>query len=380
MLVWTSFYEQLAWAPVLVILALQNGDAGVVALAASAYSLANLFGNLLFGALSDRLGRYRVAGAGLLGMAVTGYLHLAAGTPGLLVGARFLHGLTAAAVAPAALAGVSDWAPGGQRGEIMARVGLIIALASMVSTPVNGLLTRRFGPAVPVTTLVVGLVLAGALSFVLGWNLRPAGRPERAVARAPRAARIDPVLAAVAGVVAFALMFGQNVLFYALPLQGVRTGLDPAKIGGLLAAFAVGSAIAFLPPLARISDWWGRRVPLLIGLVVAAGGLLWLGLTGVLWQMAASLFLYGIGFGLVFTAVSALSADAAGAARRGLAFGLLTAAFSVGAVTGPLVASTLEPWLPPFVTAAAVIAVGGLVTAVLYREPAFTGPPASRDL
>jgi MFS transporter, DHA1 family, multidrug resistance protein len=388
-LVWSSFYEQLAWAPVLVILATAAGDPKAVAVAASAYSLANLLGNLAFGFLSDRLGRHRVAGAGLLGMAATALLHLTAGSPAMLVGVRFLHGLTAAAVAPAALAAFSDGLPGSKRGEAMARVGLVIALASMASPPITGRLARSFGVGTAISILAAGLALVGGVTLIAAARgpataARPVYRKAPAVRSAmagavPGAERINPALTLIGAAVAFAIMFGQNVLFYALPLRGAELGMGPAQVGGLLSAFAVGALVAFVPPLSRAADRWGRLRPLLAGLGLTAAGLMGLAAASGAREIALSLIVYGLGFGLAFPAVTALSADAAGQGRRGLAFGVLTAAFSAGAIVGPLASRALDAVLPPFAVAAMVAALGiavALVSAGQFRPT--QAPPFSQ--
>ncbi len=399
LLIWTAFYEQLAWAPILVDLAANAGDPEAVALAASAYSLANLGGNLLFGIASDRVGRLRVAGAGLLAMAATAFLHLLASTPDTLVGARFLHGLAAATVAPVALAGVSASAPGHRRGEAMARAGLLIALASMAAPPMTGRIADLVGVPTAVFVLMGGIFLTGVIVLAAArtgdvrWG--PAGwRPSAAAASGDRTGpastapgpgargslierpdRFDPVLAIIATLVGFALMFGQNVLFYALPLKGHGLGLPAARIGALLSAFALGALIAFVPPLSRLSDRFGRRMPLLLGLGLTAAGLLGLAAGRTELQMALSLFLYGFGFGLTFPSVTALSADATGVGRRGAAYGLATAAFSAGAITGPLVARSLGEMLSPFAVAALAAAAGAaVVVAGMARIPAVTRP------
>lgn len=383
-LVWSSFYEQLAWAPVLVLLATAAGDPGAVAVAASAYSLANLLGNLGFGFLSDRLGRYRVAGAGLLAMAGTAMLHLAASSPALLVGARFLHGLSAAAVAPAALAVVSDGLPGNRRGEAMARVGLVIALASMAAPPISGRLARTAGVAIAVAVLAAGLALVGTITVIA--SLKDPGFRMRRLRPADEAAHpadlaFNPALTAMSGAVAFAIMFGQNVLFYALPLRGAQLGMDAARVGSLLSAFAVGAFIAFVPPLSRLADKVGRLRPIGAGMALTATGLMGLSLASSTGFIAAALLVYGLGFGLAFPAVSALSSDAAGQGRRGLAFGVLTAAFSAGAIVGPLVTRALDGVMPAFTVAGVVAAMGLAVPLLLFRQlrpvpPSTVGPGA----
>ncbi|MDF2628811.1 MAG: multidrug efflux protein [Symbiobacteriaceae bacterium] len=395
LLVWSSFYEQLAWSPVLVLIAAGLGDPAATALAASAYSLANLVGNLVFGLLADRVARHRVAGAGLVGMAGTAMLHLFASSPMQLIGVRFLHGLAAAAVAPAALAGVTDAAPGQRRGEAMARVGLIIAFASMVAPPVTGRLARGWGVAPAVMMLGACLAAVGVVALAFGGERaaggvaaagavavggdsgpgRASGRPSAGPLASNADSRLNPTLAAVGATVAFAIMFGQNVLFYAMPLRGTELGMSSAQVGGLLSAFAVGALVAFVPPLSRSADRWGRVPPLLAGLGLTSLGLFWLSAATGAPQIAAGLAVYGLGFGLAFPSVTALSGDAAGQGRRGFAFGLLTAAFSAGAIVGPLATRALEGLLPPFTVAGLVAMAGAGAALAALRQPRTAAPP-----
>jgi MFS family permease len=349
-LVFTAFYEQLSWTPVLVLLAASLGDAEAIALAASAYSLANLGGNLAFGYLADRLGRYRVAGAGLLAMAATTLLHLRAPTPDLLVAARFLHGLAGATV------------------------------ASLLSPPVTGRMAGLFGPERALTVQAAVLAAVGLVTLVAGLkDSAPQGLAHwrKRLSLGPGAlSRLQRGLALTAGGVAFVLMFGQNVLFYALPLKARSLAMSPGLTGGILGAFAVGAAVAFMPPLSRLSDRRGRRLPIVTGLSLVAAALLTLAAGSTAPVLTAGMLLYGFGFGLVFPAVSALSADASGRENRGLAYGLLTAAFSAGAIAGPLITRALSGVLSPFVTTAAVILAGAAATLLFHRAPA---PPPAAD-
>lgn len=250
----------------------------------------------------------------------------------------------------------------------MARTGLVIAFASMSAPPVVGRLAENLGVGVAVgsTTallIVVGLWALSRRSVAAGpaearRDLPPPARPRGGEA----GGQIDSSRTILAALIAFALMFGQNVLFYAFALRARQLGMAPGTTGILLSLFAVGSVVAFVPPLSRMVDRRGWRGPLLAGLVTAAGGLLGLGLAVDEKAMGLSLLAYGLGFGLVFTATTALSGSSASRQRSGLSFGLLTAAFSAGAVTGPLVTRTLEPWLSPFTVAGLVaLLAAGLV-------------------
>ncbi|MFZ5817750.1 MAG: MFS transporter [Bacillota bacterium] len=385
-LVWTSFFDQLAWTPVLVLIAAAVQAPEALAWAASLYSVANLLGNALFGLLSDRLDRYGVAGAGLLAMGLTGALHLGVTSPGALLGVRFLHGLAIAAVAPAALASVTDGIPRNRRGEVLARVGLVIAIASMLATSAMGRVVSRVGMAAGIAGLAALVGLVGAATLLLRHRMEPLPpvrmRRLRGEGELPPTA-LNPAMLGAAVLVAFALMFLQNVLFYAYPLQARALGMSPAAIGGTLAVFGLGSMLAFLPPLSRAADRWGRHRPLFLGLLLAGAGLMGLARWTAMPALAASLFIYGLGFGLVFPAVSALNADAAGQGRRGLAFGLLTAAFSLGSITGPLVTQALAAYASPFAVAGGLALATGLITVGWYYwaarpVPHPTGPGVPR--
>lgn len=367
-----SFFEQLAWVPLLVYLGAALGSPEVVVLAASAYSLANAGGNVVAGRLADRVGRRPVAVAGLIAAAVTGVWHLATATPGALVAVRLVHGLAASLVAPATFALVGDSAASGQRGSAMARSGVAIGLASMVAPPVMGVLADRAGLAGAVMALAA-LQITTALVAGLRLPLRlpdPAPAPASAgthAAAAPPVADRNAMLR-VAVVVGIFLMCGQNVLFSSGTVQARELGLSPGQLGRIFSAFSVGALGVFLSPLARASDRWGRRWPLVggLGAIAAAQGALATvpGAGG----MAAMLLVYGVGFGLAFPAITALAGDAATAGRRGRAYGWLAAGFSAGAVIGPQLVRALSGVVPAFAVAAAASGLGLILAIVLWPQ------------
>lgn len=367
-LVWTSFYDQLAWSPILAWLAVSFGAPEAVFWAATAYSAANLLGNVVFGMLADKVDRMAVAGAGLLAMVATGLAHLLPDSTAGLVGVRALHGLAIAGVAPAAMASVTDGLPRNQRGVAMARMGLVIAVASMLASAASGRLLTSLGAAASVYMLALLVGTVGVFTFVIRRWLEPPPVREASPARdEPAAGRVNMPGMLAAALVAYALMFLQNVLFAAYPLKGHELGLSSATVGMTLSAFGLGAVIAFVPPLSRASDRWGRHQPIFVGMALAGAGHLGLAHGTAPLAFAAWLFIYGLGFGLVFPAVSALNADAAGAARRGVAFGLLSAAFSLGSISGPPVTQALSGVASPFTVAGWLgLATAGFISLWYY--------------
>ncbi len=367
-LVFTSFYDQLAWSPIVAWLAVSFGAPEATFWAATAYSAANLFGNVLFGVLADRVDRMAVAGAGLLAMIGTGLAHLLPQSTAGLVGVRALHGLAIAGVAPAAMASVTDGLPRNQRGAAMARMGLVIAIASMLASAASGRLLTSLGAAASVYMLAALVGTVGIFTVVIRRWLEPPPVRKGAEGRGePAPGRVNMPGMAAAGLVAYALMFLQNVLFSAYPLKGYEIGLTSATVGMTLSAFGLGAVIAFVPPLSRASDRWGRHQPIFVGMALAGAGHLGLAQGTTPLTFAAWLFIYGLGFGLVFPAVSALNADAAGAGRRGVAYGLLSAAFSLGSISGPPVTQALAKLASPFSVAGWLgLATSGFVSLWYY--------------
>lgn len=370
------------WTPILVLIAHQLDAPEALAFAASAYSAANLVGNLLLGAASDRFGPFRVGGISLVLLAVTTLFHLNPWSALTFVLIRALHGFLASAVTPTSLSAATEGADPGRRGRIMARLGLVIALASVVASPLAG----RMVDALQLTKtiqlqaiilLIVGIVglWAGGARLATGSKLNSSGS---SVVKEDEKSEFDPRITAFACAVGFAVMFGQNVLFYAFPLKATAAGFGPALVGGMFGVFSIGSVIAFSPPFSKVADRYGRVRPIVIGSAVASVGMLLLSLgvsLATIPLMAVSLFVYGFGFGLVFPAVSAATADGAASDRRGTAFGLLTAVFSVGAIVSPLLGQALDPYLSPF-TLAAIVMLASLSAVRLTRSvtlPAFSG-------
>ncbi|MPZ67418.1 MAG: MFS transporter [Pseudonocardiaceae bacterium] len=152
---------------------------------------------------------------------------------------------------------------------------------------------------------------------------------------------------------------------------GVRISLVPLFVtevlrqqeglaGVALSVFAAGN-VAVLMIAGRIADTIGRRPPMIVGLLVAAGGTIWLGFTsGVTAFLVASL-VSGLGSGMLTPPQSAAVADVIGVRGKG---GPVLAAFQmaadIGAILGPLVAGVLADQL----SFSAAFGVTGAIAAV----------------
>ena len=355
---------------------------------------------LLGGRLADLLGRRRVLLSGIVLIAISSLVGGFAQSPGVLIGARLAQGLGAALTLPAALSILTTkFAEGKDRHTALGAWGGVAGLASAAGVLLGGLLTE--GPGwrwvmfvnpiacalvlVPVFRLVEGepgrrrlanfdavgalLVTAGMLLLVYalvrapiaGWgSARTVGELAGAAVllalfvlnelrqRAPLAPmsifRINGLgfsnvtqLVAFAGFLAlffFLTLYMQNVLGY----SAIQTGLAYLP---LCFAVAVSAGIS-----SQLLSRLGTRPVIVVGAIVAAGGLYWLSRIPVDGSYVADLLLgmlvLALGAGGVFVGVTTAANAGVPADKAGLAAALLNASQQLGGALGLAIFTALS--------------------------------------
>ncbi|GAA1699446.1 MFS transporter [Fodinicola feengrottensis] len=391
----------------------------------TAYSLA--FGSmlLLFGRVSDLVGRRTMLLIGLVGFAAASALGGAAPSFGVLVTARALQGLAGAMLAPAALSLLSTtFTEAKERATAFAVFGGVAGSGAAVGMLLGGLLTQflnwRFTLYVNVGISAVALVGVAIL--------------------VPRQAKITdrPTLDIPGALIASAGMFGivygfanveshswsdpntwgflaAGVLLLALfawwqtrakqPLLPLRVLLDRARGGSNLAIFIGGiglfgaflflnyymqeilrfspvmTGVAFLPMVAtlvlagglcttQLYPRFGAKVPVPAGMLIAAAGMAWL--TGIgpgssyVGGLLGPLMLFGFGVGA--TMAPAMNAGTTGLAETdsGIASATLNTAQQIGgsigiALLNSLAASALTRYLAGKDTSSPLVQTAGAI-------------------
>src|SRR6266480_8034996 len=137
--------------------------------------------------------------------------------------------------------------------------------------------------------------------------------------------------------VAFVDMIGLMLVLPLLPLYAKDLHADAITIGFLTASFPVAQLMAS-PVWGRVSDRYGRRPALLVGLTASAIAYAVFGFATTLWLLFVSRFIQGLGGGTTGVA-QAYVADTMAPHERAKALGWLSAATSLGVVIGPVVGS-----------------------------------------
>lgn len=322
-----------ALTPLLPDLVHSKSRAGILV---AAYAAGALIGGLPGGVAAVRIGARRAVLVGLtaMGLASLGFA-FAGGFWGLFA-SRLLQGVGSGFTWAGAFAWLLAAAPRGRRGEL---------IGTAMGAAVFGAL---FGPVVGAAAALAGrgIVFAAlaSLSVALGaLTLRIESVPEEeqpSVAAVVRALRTRLFAAGLALMALGSLLFG--VLSTLAPLHLSRAGWGAAAIGALWlggAALETGES----PLIGRWSDRHGRLLPVRAGLVASAvvAGALALGLRPAVY--APLVVLGGLSFGALFTPAFVLISDGAERARlaQGMAFGVMNAAWALGAVIGPAAAGAI---------------------------------------
>ncbi len=370
--VFVSFFDNHSLLPIIAPYARSLGaSVALVGLIVGAYSAVNLLGNLGAGYWMDRIGRKPplVAGLAIVGSALA--LYPFATDPSALLVLRVVHGFGAALMSPASLAYIGDAASPQARGRAMAFYGAAIGLTVLIGPPLAGILRDQFGYAYIFAMLsaLMFIVIVPASLFVgetLSVNEATRARPQPI--RLLQNRRLG-----LAYLSAFCLMFSLGGLIVFLPLTGQELGLTSARVGMLFASFALAAIIVQILPFGRVSDRWGRERAMLVGLALIALSLFALALMQQWETLMGAMFVYGVGFGFLFPAMTALIADETTPQTRGTASGMFTAVYSLGVTVGTSAAGALA-WLQsvasihPFQVAALVVFVGWVWVALAARR------------
>jgi len=340
-----------------------------------AYASAILAGTWPLGRLSDRIGRRKPFLWGLVGLAATTVLFAFASSYPLLLLARVLQGLAAAATWTSGLALLAEGFPSERRGQAMATAFAAANIGVLLGPPISGFLMESFGPRSPFL-LAAGLALADAAARV-GF-LRDAEPP------AGERVGLSGLLAnATVRTFAGAMALGASlwaILESTLPLHLDATlGMRASEIGILFAAAALTHTLTS-PLMGRLSDRVGRLKVLRVGFVLAALLVPVPAFLSTKWAVALSMAALGVTASFVMSPVSPGLADAVeamGTRSFGSVFSLVNVAYAVGMMVGPLAGSALVEAVGLRGALAATGAVFALYLVPLARLKPVTGPPGT---
>ena len=384
LVVFAAFFDLFVQFPTIAPYAESLGaSAAFVGIIVAAYSFTNLFGNLGAGYILDRWGRRSPM---LLGMAITViavFSYSLVQTPEQMMAARAVHGIGAAVLAPGAFSIIGDRTASDRWGRAMGLTGALIAVAALIGPPAAGILRDIWGANV-VFYVDCAFILITLVAFILitrDDSLTVSEEKSDPQTASPEDTRKKPALWS-AYAAAFAITVGIGALVTHLPLMLEEQGETAARSGYSFGVYALVAMLVMASPISRAGDRFGRFGPLMLGLVGVAAGLALLGVLEGYGGVVVGMAVFGLGYGLVFPAATALVASATGADRRGMAFGVFYAVYSFGVVVGASGSGRLAALSDdlvglPFLVAAAVVLAAVPIVAVTRYAAARSPSPST---
>ncbi len=352
--------------PVLPVYAQELGaSTAAIGLLFAVYAVGLVLATPVLGTLSDRFGRRRPMLIGSVGLVAATVLFAMADTYPLLVTARFVQGVAAAAVWTAGVALVAEVTEPRNLGKVMGVVMTCMSVGLILGPPVGGLLEHAGNHSTPFIVVTGVAVVSGLVQYFLIHD------PERAddggeVAPA-RALLADPVMRNTI-IAVFLASTALSMLEPILPLDlTTRLLAGPLAIGLVFGAATLANG-ATSPFVGALTDRYpsGRR-KLMAGGLVGAGALMpVLIIPDSVFLVGALLALFAIAYGFVLVPALPELADVAqkhGGGVYAAVYGTFNIAYSLGMAVGPLVGGVGAGWslMSTLILSGAVLGVGGLL-------------------
>lgn len=313
------------------------------------YAIALLAGAIPAGLLSDRWGRKPFILFGMFAMTGAFIFYALAGSYRVLVVARVLDGLTAAATWSAGLALLGDRLEESEMGLKMGYAIGAMAVGGIAGPLLGGILYDAAGYRAPFYAIAGACFVGGAISIFLKEDRAARRKVTKTVAE-----MLGPVLKnktiGLACLITVVTTMGIGLLEPTLPIYLKKnfsmssTGIG-VIFGVTMLCYAVTSPIA-----GRVSDAVGRKKPVVVGLIATAIIIPFLAVFHNVPVLYVLMGISGVTLAVFETPslpmiTDSLPRDEAGGNLYGTAFGLTNLFWSLGYALGPLIGGAIMGWL-----------------------------------
>ncbi|CEE01758.1 Multidrug efflux transporter [Caldibacillus thermoamylovorans] len=333
-LIFISFIDLFAQFPITSTYAQSLGaSTGLIGFIVGAYSLSNLFSNFFSGYFVDHKGPKQVMLYGFLVNGVILLLYAIATSPMQLLAIRFMNGLSAGIITPAAFTYLSLSNKNKKSGKTMAFSGAAVGLSAIGGPAFAGIVSAKSGSETVYFIIGCLMIFACVLTALLN-----SIEKQKDVVRGNNKGKIQELFKNKGLLFAFlgalSLSASQGILAYMLPLKVDGLELANHISGMLMSIFGIVAILFFMLPTNRVFDRFHYEWLLPIGLVIIAVAQAVAGFAFNFTFLLMSMLIYGIGFALIFPSMSSLVAKYSSQHIRGKAYGIFYAFYSLGSFLG----------------------------------------------
>ena len=332
---------------------------------AAASTIPGILVSLPAGSLSDVFGRRKVLILSGVIFASAPFLYLLVALPWQLIIVRFYHGFATAIFVPVANAAIAERFPK-RRGEKMSIFSSVTVVGRGVAPFLGGYILSATSSNY--YDLYVSVGVAGVVALLVAMILprkQFTGNEEQGVKMRESKGFLSNwkeviqnrgvlVVSAVESGIYYT--FGAFEFFLVLYAQSI--GLEEFLIGVILGLQLLMVALS-KPFMGWLSDRIGRRIPIIIGLIVASVPLIVTSLADSFLELVAVSVVYGLGFSLVTSSTVALVSDLARKELYGASMGFLSTIMDVGQALGPIITGFILATSAGFF--GAFVALGGIL-------------------
>lgn len=336
----------------------------VFGLSATAFSVTALVAAPFMGMIADRFGRRILVLVSLLTHTLAPLGYLLASSGGMFIGIRAAAGVLTAGLIPVTTSMIADVSPPEERGRWIGYVTGGSAIGFVVGPPLGGALYDLWGLAAPFLTAVSLSFIAFMIALILipetgnfeTHELNPGKNKTIGTSTSskftylkslqnavPRPYSTFIMLIVISFIAVFAWRFVEPQFhFYIYDVLGWTS----ARFGLCMSGYAVLYMLAETF-LGRLSDRFGRKPVLMIGLMVHAAQYLALITTQSTAFIALGIAISGLGEGLFMPALNAYYLDITPSKFRARVLGIKESVFSLAGLTGPALIVLVTHFVPP---------------------------------
>ena len=346
----------------------------IIGFIASASTVVGILTSLPAGVLSDFYGRRKVILFAAFVFASAPFLYFFVNSPWQLVFVRIYHGFATAIFGPVAMALVADLFLE-KRGESMGWYSSSTLVGRSLAPIAGGIIIDLYG----FKSVYFGCGAAGIIAFFLAASI-PIKHEARS-ATASFSAKFKEMIKGLKeigksrGIMVTScveavqyLSFGALETF--LPLYCIAIGMSKTLVGTLFTIQLIGTTLT-KPFMGKLSDKYGRRQMISMGLILGAIGLGMIPFLKSFWALIPASIIFGIGIATVTTSTAAYVSDLAKSGAYGSTLGVMSTIMDVGHASGPIIAGLIIArldYLPMFLTIAVISLLAGAIFPLLVGK------------